>query len=101
MLVSSLAARVAEVGRLVDAGAVRRVAQRRPQQELHNAAHKLANVVGAFEVPPEVAEAVRDRVVLLVDDVWDSGWTSTWIARLLREAGAAEVLPFALAAAGG
>jgi ATP-dependent DNA helicase RecQ len=101
LLVASLAGRVAEIGRLLDAGSVRRVSQRRPQEELHNAAHKLANVVGAFEVPPDVAEAVRDRVVLLVDDVWDSGWTATWIARLLREAGAAEVLPFALAAAGG
>jgi ATP-dependent DNA helicase RecQ len=101
VLVSSLAAEVARVGRLVEGGAVRRVSQRRPQEELHNAAHKLANVVGAFEVPPDVAEAIRDRVVLLVDDVWDSGWTSTWVARLLREAGAAEVLPFALAAAGG
>jgi ATP-dependent DNA helicase RecQ len=101
ILVSSLAAQVAEAGRLTHAGAVRRVAARRSQQEVHNSAHKLANVVGAFEVAPEVAEAVRDRVVLLVDDLWDSGWTATWAARLLREAGAAQVLPFALAAAGG
>jgi ATP-dependent DNA helicase RecQ len=100
-LVSSLASQVASVGRLAHAGAIRRVAGRRSQQEVHNSAHKLANVVGAFEVPPEVAEAVRDRVVLLVDDLWDSGWTATWAARLLREAGAAQVLPFALAAAGG
>ncbi len=101
VLVASLASRVAEIGRLAHAGAVRRTAARRPQEELHNAAHKLANVVGAFEVPPAVAEAIRDRVVLLVDDLWDSGWTATWVARLLREAGAAQVLPFALAAAGG
>jgi ATP-dependent DNA helicase RecQ len=101
MLVSSLASRVAEVGRLAAAGMVRRAAPRRPQHELHNSAHKLANVVGAFEVPPEVAAAAADRVVLLVDDLWDSGWTATWVARLLHEAGAAQVLPFALAAAGG
>ncbi len=100
-LVASLASQVAQIGRLADAGSVRRVQQRRPQAELHNAAHKLANVVGAFEVPPAVAAAIRDRVVLLVDDLWDSGWTATWVARLLREAGAAQVLPFALAAAGG
>jgi ATP-dependent DNA helicase RecQ len=68
---------------------------------LHNAAHKLANVVGAFEVPADLTDAIRDRVVLLVDDLWDSGWTATWAARLLREAGAAQVLPFALAAVGG
>ncbi|MCW2549657.1 MAG: Phosphoribosyl transferase domain, partial [Mycobacterium sp.] len=41
------------------------------------------------------------RVVLLVDDLWDSGWTATWASRLLIEAGAAQVLPFSLAAGGG
>jgi ATP-dependent DNA helicase RecQ len=35
--------------------------------------------------------------VLLVDDVADTGWTLTMAARVLRRAGAQEVLPFALA----
>jgi ATP-dependent DNA helicase RecQ len=35
--------------------------------------------------------------VLLVDDVVATGWTMTVAARLLREAGAPAVLPFALA----
>jgi ATP-dependent DNA helicase RecQ len=35
--------------------------------------------------------------VLLVDDLADTGWTLTMAARVLRAAGAAEVLPFALA----
>jgi ATP-dependent DNA helicase RecQ len=35
--------------------------------------------------------------VLLVDDVIDSGWTATVVARLLRRSGASAVLPFALA----
>ncbi len=35
--------------------------------------------------------------VLLVDDVVDSGWTMTVAARELRRAGAAAVLPLALA----
>ncbi|HEX4015560.1 MAG TPA: hypothetical protein VHX15_02400 [Frankiaceae bacterium] len=100
-LVGSLASQVASVGRLEHAGTIRRVMARRSQQEVHNSAHKLANVVEAFEVPPDVAVAVQERVVLLVDDLWDSGWTATWVARLLREAGASQVLPFALAAAGG
>ncbi len=101
VLVSALASNVAAVGRLVDGGALVRTDVRRPQAELHNSAHKLANVAGALAVPADVADAVRDRVVLLVDDLWDSGWTATWAARLLREAGAAQVLPFALAADGG
>ena len=100
VLVGALAEHIATVGRLRGAGALERVTQRRPQREVHNSAHKLANVVGAFEVPAVVADAVRDRVVLLVDDLWDSGWTATWAARLLREAGAAQVLPFALGSTG-
>jgi ATP-dependent DNA helicase RecQ len=35
--------------------------------------------------------------VLLVDDLVDSGWTLTMVARLLRQAGAPAVYPFALA----
>jgi ATP-dependent DNA helicase RecQ len=35
--------------------------------------------------------------VLLVDDRVDTGWTITVAARLLRESGAAGVLPLALA----
>ncbi|MFA5707196.1 phosphoribosyltransferase family protein, partial [Mycolicibacterium sp.] len=48
---------------------------------------------GAWEVPPlDVGGPV-----LLVDDVVDTGWTMTMATRALREAGAPEVLPFALA----
>jgi ATP-dependent DNA helicase RecQ len=101
VLVASLAAQISARGRLIDGGTLVRTSARRPQAELHNSAHKLANVVGAFEVPPDVAEAVRGRVVLLVDDLSDSGWTATWVSKLLVEAGAAQVLPFALATGGG
>jgi ATP-dependent DNA helicase RecQ len=41
--------------------------------------------------------ALGDPVVLLVDDLVDTGWTMALAARELRRAGAAEVLPFALA----
>jgi ATP-dependent DNA helicase RecQ len=39
--------------------------------------------------------------VLLVDDRIDTGWTMTVAARLLRQAGAAGVLPLALAVSTG
>jgi len=35
--------------------------------------------------------------ILLVDDYVDTRWTITVAARLLRRAGASEVMPFALA----
>jgi ATP-dependent DNA helicase RecQ len=54
----------------------------------------------AFAVTPEQAAALArldDPVVLLVDDRIDTGWTMALAGRALRLAGAAAVLPFALA----
>jgi ATP-dependent DNA helicase RecQ len=53
----------------------------------------------AFRVRPELREKVESLTgpVLLVDDVVDSGWTMALVGRLLRQAGAPGVLPFALA----
>ncbi|MFD0800781.1 phosphoribosyltransferase family protein, partial [Streptomonospora algeriensis] len=44
------------------------------------------------------AVAELDGPVLLVDDQTDTGWTLAAAARLLRQAGAEEVLPLVLAA---
>ena len=70
-----------------------------PQSEPREPAHRLANVWGAFEVDPSALPAAKLLAgpVLLLDDVLDTGWTMTVAAALLRQAGAAEVLPFALA----
>jgi hypothetical protein len=67
-----------------------------------NSTYRLAGVLGAFEVPPDLAASIRDAAgpVLLVDDLADSRWTLTVTARALRRAGAASVLPFALALRG-
>jgi ATP-dependent DNA helicase RecQ len=35
--------------------------------------------------------------VLVLDDVYDTGWTMTVVAALLRDAGVEMVLPFTLA----
>ena len=60
-----------------------------------NSAQRLQAVRGAFAVPPGAA---RDgATVLLVDDRTDTGWTLTEAARVVREAGAATVLPLVLA----
>jgi len=98
-LLDALAHRIGEVGKLPVRNAVVRNRAGRPQGELANGAHKLANVWGAFAVEgselPDVD--VLGGPVLVVDDEWDSGWTMTVVADLLRGAGSGPVLPFALA----
>ena len=98
-LLDALAHRVGQLGKLPVATAVVRRRPGPPQAEQHNAAHKLTNVWGAFVV--ERSELPGPDLVagpvLLIDDVWDSGWTATVVADLLRGAGTGPVLPFALA----
>jgi ComF family protein len=65
---------------------VRRIRHAPPQQTLVLEARR-RNVRGAFEVSGDV----RDRDVLVVDDVMTSGSTMDEIARLLAAAGAARV----------
>jgi ATP-dependent DNA helicase RecQ len=90
-----LARRIAEIGRLPLLGTL---APAGPRPEEHaNSPQRLAAVWSGFEPP---AFEVPDGPVLLVDDVIDSGWTATVAARMLRRAGAAAVLPFALAQRG-
>lgn len=63
------------------------------QKGQQNRFHRCRNLDGAFAIRGDV----RALPVLLVDDVFDSGWTMTVVAALLRQAGSGEVLPFALA----
>ena len=50
---------------------------------------RLKNVKGAFAV--KSAAAVRDKHVLLVDDVYTTGATVKECARILKKSGAAQV----------
>jgi ATP-dependent DNA helicase RecQ len=67
-----------------------------------NSAYRLAGLWGRLTVPSDLAAAVRaaQGPVLLIDDLVDSRWSLTLAARELRLAGAAAVLPFALALTG-
>ncbi|OBB27925.1 recombinase RecQ [Mycolicibacterium elephantis] len=94
LLITSLAGELARLGRLTDLGVLRYAAGRRPVTAA-NSAYRVAALHGAWASPEAVGAA--DGPVLLIDDVTDTGWTLTMASRLVRAAGAAEVLPFALA----
>jgi ATP-dependent DNA helicase RecQ len=99
-LVGSLAARVAEIGRLPLLGTLDRVADTAPAGG-SNSAWRLRAVHEAFALDAQTAaRIVAAGPILLVDDLVDSGWTCTITARLLRQTGASAVLPLVLALTG-
>lgn len=98
-LVASLAGRIAAVGRMPLLGTVVVSAGGGARG---NSAQRVRALHGSVTLPSELAGALAGAAgpVLLVDDLVDSGWTMTMVARELRRAGAPEVLPLALAVAG-
>ncbi|MCV7418135.1 RecQ family ATP-dependent DNA helicase [Mycolicibacterium litorale] len=94
VLIRSLAARLAELGRLTDLGTLPYRPGRRPVTAA-NSAYRVAALHDSWVVPS--LDGVTGPV-LLVDDLADTGWTITMAARVVRAAGASEVLPFAVAA---
>ena len=102
-LVTSFGERIAAIGRLEYLGALSYATAEGPGPRRHNSAQRLATVFQALTVPEELQARVAASAgpVLLVDDQIDSGWTMTVAAALLRDAGAAAVLPLALATTAG
>ncbi|MCX5375415.1 RecQ family ATP-dependent DNA helicase [Streptomyces sp. NBC_00091] len=99
-LVGSLAARIAEVGRIPLLGTLEYTDQA-PQFGLpsSNSAQRVRALHQALTVPPALAATLAEvqGPVFLVDDRSESGWTLAVAARLLRRAGAKEVFPLVLA----
>ncbi len=56
-----------------------------------------ANVGGAFDVSPTAAEKIKDKILVLVDDVFTTGATIEECAKTLLAAGAREVRVLTLA----
>ena len=102
LLAASVAEGIGRIGRLPVLGALDLVDGGPTGEPGGNSAFRLAGVWGRLDVGPELSRAVAavGGPVLLVDDLVDSRWTMTVAARALRLAGAAGVLPFALAVAG-
>ncbi|GAA1509116.1 DEAD/DEAH box helicase [Dactylosporangium maewongense] len=98
VLLESLGARIAEVGRMPLLGTVQ-PAHAADAASRTNSAQRVRALHTAFTVPSELAARLGtlDGPVLLVDDLVDTGWTMAIAGRLLLRAGAPAVLPFALA----
>ncbi|MGH8896788.1 MAG: DEAD/DEAH box helicase [Egibacteraceae bacterium] len=99
-LVTSLAQRIATVGRLPYLGQLERTGGAAARVGGHaNSVQRLRAVYDAWSLPDRMACELRlldGSPVLLVDDLIATGWTMTVAARTLRLAGAPAVLPLVL-----
>ncbi len=64
------------------------------QKKMQNSYQQAMNAMSAFSV----IDVCHDGPVLLVDDIVDSRWTFTVCGELLRQKGAGDVYPLAIAA---
>ncbi len=92
-LVADLAHRLGAALGLPVVDVLRKIRDTPRQRGMQNSAHQFANVEGAYEVTGPVPPGPA----FLVDDLVDSRWTITEVARTLRNAGAERVYPLALA----
>lgn len=97
-LVLDFAERLANALRLPFGEALVKKVNRPEQKTRENSDQQARNVLGSLEVNKQV---ILPGPVLLVDDIVDSRWTFTVAAWELRRKGSGEVLPLALADAGG
>ena len=95
-LVPDFAARLAERLGLPFLDLIEKIRDNEPQKSQQNRFHHCRNLDGVFGIRGELPAIP----LLLVDDVYDSGWTLTVASRLLRQHGSGPVFPLALASAG-
>ena len=71
---------------------LKRVRRTPPQASLHSKIQRLQNVRGAFQLHPQVEkDTLKDKVILLVDDVMTTGATIKACAKILKKSGAKKV----------
>lgn len=104
LLIESVAAGLSQAGRLPHLGSLEYLNGGPEGEPGGNSAYRLASVWGRIGVPDVLADDLAGLAatkpgspVMLIDDMVDSRWTITVASRALRQAGAAGVLPFALA----
>ena len=76
---------------------LRKIRNTKPQSTMGDAAHRRANILGAYEVIDPVF--IKGKRILLLDDIITTGVTASEAARMLLTAGAKEVKLATLAVA--
>ena len=72
---------------------VQKIKTNKPQKKMENSNFRCKNLDGMFDISTNIPK----EPILLVDDVYDSGWTFSVISALLKKSGSGKVYPFAVA----
>jgi ComF family protein len=75
-------------------GAVKKIRETKKQSEIKNRSERLKNLSGSFSANQDY---VKGRCIIIIDDVITTSATMTEISKILREAGAKDVVGFAIA----
>ncbi len=77
------------------AGVLKRIKNNPPQAKTKNYNERAQNISGAFQIIN--SEKIKNRNVLLIDDVYTSGATMSEAARILKQNGANKIIALAVA----
>ena len=94
MLVENFARQVADILGLEYLSVLAKVRQTQEQKSLSNWLQKADNVKNAFAV--HFLEQIADRTLLLIDDIYDSGYMLREVGHTLMQAGAKAVYPLTI-----
>lgn len=71
---------------------VKKARNTKPMKDCQTIQEKINNVKDACEVSPQYYDQVKGQLVILLDDIYQTGFTLNEVGRILFEAGAAMVL---------
>jgi len=91
-LVEKFAKELAKELRIDCVEVVYKIKQNQPQKTMQNKFYQCTNLDGVFEISSNIPSGP----MLLIDDIYDSGWTFAVISALLRRAGSSHIYPFAV-----
>jgi len=67
------------------------------QAHIENRTERLRNIVGSFRVKEENKELIKNRNIILIDDITTTGATLTEAKKVLKQAGARKIIAFTVA----
>jgi hypothetical protein len=83
---------VARLGKVNGTSWIDKIRPTRPMKDCQTVQEKINNVKGAFELSPQYRAQVKGQLVILLDDIYQTGFTLNEVGRVLLKAEATAVL---------